>query len=128
VQVPPSRTAKLTAFALNDLSKKMHPANAAALVEAFGRRAVTKHRDREDEPLPVGKGKMLGSIRITVDGNEYRLIYGRVGQDKRLKPAAEPGTGGESGTPIRFVGLLAWSNGELFRMEAVHEVFFFAAS
>lgn len=102
-RLPPQAT--LSGFAVQDLKKKVDAPGSAALVEAFFRRAKEQHRPREDETLPLGKGRKLHSIRTTLDGNEYRLIYGRV----RAKKGSTPAASAASEHPIRFVALLAWA-------------------
>lgn len=78
--------------------KKLGPAHAAALFDAFSRRAETQLLPREDELFPVGKGRHLNAIRAALGKTQLRLIYVRVRADRRSGEAAQ----------IRIVGLLAY--------------------
>jgi hypothetical protein len=80
---------------------------SAALLEAFGRRCHDQHLPREDERLPIGRGKALRSIRITLAGSQFRLVYFQV---RDLDGAERTRVASSRATkrPIRFVGLLAW--------------------
>jgi mRNA-degrading endonuclease RelE of RelBE toxin-antitoxin system len=105
-RLPPS--AVLHKNAVKDL-KRLDPAAAASLLEAFTGRCLERHLPRQDEALPTGKGRGLRSIRITYCGGEFRLIYATVRPAK--SPASKrPGATRRPGArPIRFLGLLAWS-------------------
>jgi hypothetical protein len=105
--LPPN--AVLTDHAIKELGK-LDKGAAASLFETFGRRCSGKDiLPREDEPLRIGKGRMLRATRTTYSRSEYRLIYFQV------KPKNKPSAGATTvvlkvdRTPIRFVGVLAWA-------------------
>lgn len=101
--------AALASEALRDL-KGLDKGAAATLLDAFIRRCNDLNLPREDEPLPIGKGKVLRSIRITYGGSEFRLVYFQVrptGKSKERRPRSKK-TGQPTDRPLRFVGLLAW--------------------
>jgi hypothetical protein len=101
----------LTSWAARELGKLTPVAAQATLLETFGRRCTDDHRDREDEPLPVGKNQMLRSIRASYGKDQYRLIYFQV---RPVKGPSERGGRVEriavsvDSRPLRFVGLLSW--------------------
>lgn len=95
--------------AQRDLKGLKNLAAAADLMEAYRRRCVDEHLEREDEQFSHRK-KRFGSIRRTFGGDEYRLIYAQV----REKAGGSQGSSrtvvlnaGEV-ISIRFVGLLPW--------------------
>jgi len=76
------------------------------LVQTFGRRCIDKHKPREDEPIPVSKGKSLRATRTTFEGCEYRLIYVLVREDPKPGGAAARAES-STRTTGRFVGLMS---------------------
>jgi hypothetical protein len=86
----------------------MDPGGRAALLETFSRRCTGDHFPREDEPLKVGKGKMLHAIRVTYGKCEYRLIYVQVKHPTSSPRNTTAVVVKVDSTPIQFVGLLAW--------------------
>jgi hypothetical protein len=108
-RLPPNGV--LTAWAAKELAKLKPVPARAALFETFGRRCLDRHLPREDEPLPLGKGRSLRSIRATLEGSEFRLIYAQV------RPVKSGGQAGPEtavavsveALPVRFVGLVAWA-------------------
>lgn len=112
IGAPASRlpdSGQLSAWAAKEVKRLTPKAAQATLLEVFSRRCDGSDLlPREDEPLPVGKGQTLRSIRTTLGSNQYRLIYFQV------KPRSE-GSGRVSKVALsvearrlRFVGLLAW--------------------
>lgn len=100
----------LSGWAQRELLKLRPRPAQAALFEAFGRRCEGRHLVREDEYLPIGKGRSLRSIRTTFSGSEYRLIYAQV------RPIGSRGSRAPTAVavriearPLRFVALLAWA-------------------
>lgn len=107
----PPPNSVLTSWAVKEL-KKLSPMPAqAALLETFWRRCSEDHLEREDEPLPIGKGRSLRSIRASFGSNEYRLIYFQVRPindgGSEVLPRSRVAVAAEI-NPLRFVGLLAW--------------------
>jgi hypothetical protein len=49
----------------------------------------------------------MRSIRITLDGSEFRLVYFQV-RGARSTDRTRVAVAVEAGRPLRFVGLLAW--------------------
>jgi hypothetical protein len=95
--------------AKREIAKLKDPAAAASLLEALVRRSKDQHLPREDEALPLGKGRSLRSIRITYARSEYRLIYMLVRHsEKTPQEKGERIVVAAVRRPIRFVGLLAW--------------------
>jgi hypothetical protein len=110
VELPDSIT--ITDQAKRELAKmggKM-PAAVATLLEAMVRRSKDQHQVRENEALPVGKGRALRAIRVTYERSEYRLIYMQV-RHARADPTPSSTrvvVAAATRRPVRFVGLLAW--------------------
>jgi hypothetical protein len=105
-RLPPN--AVLTEQASREI-RKLDKAGGASLLETFSRRCSGDDLlPREDEPLKIGRSRMLHATRTTYGKCEYRLIYFKV------KARNHPGTGVTTvvlkvdSTPIQFVGVLAW--------------------
>jgi hypothetical protein len=99
----------LTSWAAKDIKKLTPAAAGAALLETFGRRCSGGDLlEKEDEPLPVGRGQTLRSIRTRLGNNRYRLIYFQVRPKNAKNPAPQTTQVALSVSRLRFVGLLAW--------------------